>query len=210
MRKEKCILRYHVPNQYTQSELYAHHLLFMFFPFRKESELNNMPSKTYTEKLSFPGVLQIVNENKRICEPYADAVDEAFIQFSNNPRGLDPEAEQENDDIEEEIRQNINNNDNEIDNNITLGSSESIIEPFISDEALSEMIRSLNTKQREIFEAVNKWVRDHLKCLHSKNISKPDPLHLFLTGSAGTGKSHLLTTIRHFLSKSLSCKSSVC
>ena len=204
LRKEKSVIRYHVPNQHTQSELYAHHLLFLFFPFRKESELNNSPTRTYTEKLSLPGVLEIVNENKRLCEPYADEVDEAFIQFSNNPRGLDPEAEQENDDIEEEVMQNIANNENENDNNIAGGSSELRIQHSISDEALSEMIRSLNTKQREIFEVVNKWARDHLKSLNSKNVSKPDPMHLFLTGSAGTGKSHLLNTMRHFLNKSLS------
>ena len=68
------------------------------------------------------------------------------------------------------------------------------------------MIRSLNKKQREVFEVVNKWARDHLKSLNSKNCPKPDPMYLFLTGSAGTRKSHVLTTIRHFLEKSLSYK----
>ena len=35
LRKEKCVLRYHVPNQHTKPELYAHHLLFMFFSLQK-------------------------------------------------------------------------------------------------------------------------------------------------------------------------------
>ena len=65
----------------------------MFFPFRKETDLNNTPSGTYVEKLSFPDVIRIVNRNKAICEPYGNSVDEAFIQFSSNPSGLDPEDE---------------------------------------------------------------------------------------------------------------------
>ena len=35
-------------------------------------------------------------------------------------------------------------------------------------------------------------------------------MHIFLTGSAGCGKSHLLTTIRHFLIKTLSYRAGTC
>ena len=58
--------------------------------------------------------------------------------------------------------------------------------------------------QREIFNFVNKWARDQIKSKNCKVLEKRKPIHLFLTGSAGTGKSHLLATIRHVLVKSLS------
>jgi len=39
-RKEKCVLRHHVPSRDKNPEGSAHHLLLMFYPFRKElSEL---------------------------------------------------------------------------------------------------------------------------------------------------------------------------
>ena len=38
-RKVKAILRYHVPNQNKRPDEYAHHLLFMYYPFRNEEEL---------------------------------------------------------------------------------------------------------------------------------------------------------------------------
>ena len=76
--------------------------------------------------------------------------------------------------------------------------------PLISDEALGERIRSLNKLQRENFDFVNKWARDQIKIKNCEALEKPQPIHLFITGSAGTGKSHLLATIRHFLAKTLS------
>lgn len=38
-RRVKSVLRYHVPNRHKKPEEYAHHMLFMFFPFRDESTL---------------------------------------------------------------------------------------------------------------------------------------------------------------------------
>ena len=63
-RKVKAVLRYHVPPRHKKTEQYAHRLLFMFFPFRNESELCCTPSGTYMGKLNEPQVLTVVNENK--------------------------------------------------------------------------------------------------------------------------------------------------
>ena len=63
-RKVRSVLRYHVPNRHKKTEQYAHHLLFMFFQFRNESELCCTPSGTYMEKLNEAKILTIVNENK--------------------------------------------------------------------------------------------------------------------------------------------------
>ena len=38
-RKVELFLRYHFPNKFKDPEGYAHNLLFMFYPFRDESEL---------------------------------------------------------------------------------------------------------------------------------------------------------------------------
>ena len=168
LRKEKCILRYHIPNQTTQPEEYAHHMLFMFFSFRNESDLKATVSRTYSQKLLEPTVTEVVNKNRKACEPFADAVDEAFIDFIANPRGMDPQAEQENEDVRDEIIANATISD-ETDNNndeTFRGTQVTPLTPLISDEALGEKIRSLNKLQREVFDFVNKWARDQIK---SKN-----------------------------------------
>ena len=70
-----------------------------------------------------------------------------------------------------------------------------------------EMIRSLNSKQREILQVLNKLVRDQLESLNSKSKQKIGPIFLYLTERAGTGKSHCLITMIHFLDKSFSYQS---
>ena len=206
LRKDKCILRYHIPNQTAQPDEYAHHMLFVFFPFRNESDLKTTVSRTYSEKLLEPTVTEIVNKNRKVCEPFADAVDEAFIDFIVNPHGMDPRAEQENEDVRDEIIANATISDETNNNNdeTFCGTQVTPLTPLISNEALGEKIRSLNKLQREIFDFVNKWARDQIKSKNCKAPEKLQPIHLFVTGSAGTGKSHLLATIRHFLVKSLS------
>jgi len=205
LRREKCVLRYHVPSRDKNPEGYAHHLLLMFYPFRKESELLNENSGTYTEKLLEDGVLDILNRNKIICEPFGELVEEAMLNFHANVDNLDSFAEQENDDISD----GIHNHDDEIhetENEQIIGNTiPVIIEPEISDEELHKKIRTLNETQRNIFEVVNQWVRKSIKglsCNNTHNII--DPIHIFLTGSAGCGKSHLITTISQTLKKALS------
>ena len=199
--KEKCILRYHILNQTTQPEEYAHHMPFMFFPLRNESDLKATVSRTYSEKLLEPAVTEIVSKNRKACEPFADAVDEAFTDFIANPRGMDPQAEQENEDVRDKIIANATISD-ETDNNndeTFCGTQVMPLTPLISNEALVKKIISLNKLQREIFDFVNKWTKDQIKSKNCKALEKPQQSHLFVTGSAGTGKSHLLATIRQTL-----------
>ena len=63
-RQVKAVLRYYVPNRYKYPEKYAHHLLFMFYPFHNEENLKSNDSGTFSEKLQESGVLDIVNRNK--------------------------------------------------------------------------------------------------------------------------------------------------
>ena len=122
----------------------SHHILLMFFPFRNKSDLKATVSRTCSEKLLEPTVTEIVNKNRKVCEPFADAVNEAFIDFVASPRGMDPQAEQENEDVRDEIIANASISD-ETDNNNDekfCGTQVTPLTPLISDETLAKKIRS--------------------------------------------------------------------
>jgi len=199
LRKTKCVLRCHVPNKLTRPEEYAHHLLFMFLPFRSENELKGTESGLYTEKLLEPGIIDIINRNKLINEPFGEFVEDAFLHFSEqNANGLDPAGEQENEFVRDKLPPlNIDNDEEE--EEIHIGGAPANIALMISDDHINEKIRSLNKKQREIFNFINRWARELIKSERIVDASKPKSFQIFLTGSGGCGKSHLLTTIKQYL-----------
>ena len=52
-------MQFYVPNQQTQPEEYAHHMLFMYYPFRNENDLKSGNPPTYINKLRESNVIRI-------------------------------------------------------------------------------------------------------------------------------------------------------
>ena len=74
-RNTPYFLQQHVPNKETRPEEYAHHMLFMYYPFRDEKELLSGNPPTYAMKLSEPGVIDLVNQNYSLAETFITIFD---------------------------------------------------------------------------------------------------------------------------------------
>ena len=67
-----------------------------------------------------------------------------------------------------------------------------VVTPVMLDDDLNQEIQSLNNKQH-LMSFIN--AREFDKNKSAKVPTKIDPLHIFITGKGGCGKSHLLKTI---------------
>ena len=156
-RKVPYVLKHHVPNQHTHPEEYAHHLLFMYFPFRNENELKL--NNSYAEKLNSSNVLEIINLNRIKVAPYALLVENALERLSTNQNAnIDSFGQQENE-INDTLNENLHNEEF-LDDDFTCNFPESgfscSTHPVFQDSLINENIRSLNVKQRQVFDVIHK------------------------------------------------------
>ena len=201
-RKVRRIIRYHVPNKNKLPEKYAHHLLFLFYPFRSEKELLSGVPPTYQTTLSNRNVLQVVNRNKQIFEPYGDIVEQAFVNFHANLSSYRNFDDSDNDETENDLNQDYRTDEIQERLSDHVSVSNFCLNTH-SDEEIASNIRSLNTNQRYVFDIVHSWARDYIKALSGKTNTTPDPFYIFLSGSGGTGKSHVIKTIYQAVTKTL-------
>ena len=210
-RKVELVLRYHVHSKFKNPEGYVLHLLFMFYPFRDDCELKVGKPSLYSSKLSEPGVLEIVNNNKSLVEPYSDLVNAAFLNYiADITPSWDPFSQQENEDVENELWKIELNDQTEIlcpdkenqnDENYSETVYSELHATILGDSEINSKIRSLNHKQRQIFDFIYNWVKSHVKVKCGLTSKQSTPFHLFLSGNGGCGKSHLIKTVFHAANK---------
>ena len=62
-------------------------------------------------------------------------------------------------------------------------------------------MRSLNVQQRAAYDLLLSWCLNKVKNIRSLKTNKINPIHLFLTGGGGSGKSHVTKLIYHTVVK---------
>ena len=65
----------------------------------------------------------------------------------------------------------------------------------MQDNEFRKTIRSLNSIQRKTYEIILKWCREKVKSMTSIQPYQVEPIYPFISGGAGTGKSHLIKSV---------------
>nr|XP_057920504.1 uncharacterized protein LOC131117065 [Doryrhamphus excisus] len=200
-------------------ELYYRSLLQLYLPYRVDLQLRPANCPTFEEFYdngavrlndgSMHSVRSIVETNKQHFDSDGDELDS--IQRSIDHSGvaedawclLCPEQELERLQCEEERRKKQQLVEEEAEVIPDLANENRTALNLQKQKSMSRndglaLIRSLNNTQMDIFYKIRQW------CLDKVGGRKPEPLHLFITGGAGTGKSHLIKAIQYEATRLLS------
>ena len=202
-------------------EKYFHSLLQLFLPHYEEYHLKPSQFDTYEHFYkngavkcggNFQRVQSIVDDNKAVFEIESDAIDQAKQLLEDNIdledawAQLCPETERERlrclDLMKDRVVDDEDADGTELMPDLTANphtacTLETNHVTMPRQDAL-DLLRSLNGQQSAVFYAVRQW------CLQKLLGQNPEPLRLFITGGAGTGKSHLIKAIHYEATRLLS------
>ena len=226
-RKGKpAVIRYPRISVKKDKERYHMNMLRLYLPHRskhiKPSSFPTYENYHLTGFTTINGkrecVKDIIERNMSMFEPKTNELDEAWEQLQDAVdledawAAINPQCEQQrlddqlnkvrfddsDDDFAEIEIPEFQNNKNTCQQEVGPRCAIETCNPKFSQEQANSMMRNLNDKQRQVFNYVSKWCDDKARD------NTVEPFHIFVTGGAGTGKSHVINCIRYYAEKTFS------
>ena len=204
-RSKFAIIRYPKLNRDKDPERYYANLLRAYYPHSTSSfKPDNL---TYQQFFSQPDVCNLVEKNMTAFEQLGEELDNAWTQLQENPPPDDawaitaPSAEEERISCQQELAQlqdiyglhEVPEEAPAPEFNITthhIGPAGPSVHRVDTPDA-----SNLNEEQQQLLF----FIKMHaLASVHGDN---PQPYHIYLSGGAGTGKSHLIDSIHYQVTK---------
>ena len=207
-REKVAVLRTFIPSANREPEDHYYGKLLLFFPWQDES-VDLVGTPTYLDK--YKAVQDIICANERIVQPQAVLVDAAIDSYENIPEMQDiwPQfnSNMQQEELQDQVTSAAENPEHLLLDPTTLSSdnidSMQSTTPFIPVPPMSyseyrSHMRTLNEMQYKIYLDIFQWAQS----IKFKQDSV-HPLHLFVSGGAGFGKSHLIKALDHMLNMTL-------
>jgi hypothetical protein len=206
-RKLPAVIRYHYISKEANQEMYHHRFLILYLPWRDEKELLATVDSYTTRFLESES---IIDDNITMFEPYHKDIEEVLEDI--DPTDYLPDIwDQMASETEKERADTANTTADNKYSYIDLQNSHAILEqidtsnkrkPFSlniqnnyqKQDQYYALVRSLNPKQRQLFDFMFNWATD-MRLSETRDSSPPEPFYIFLSGGGGVGKTHTINTI---------------
>ena len=215
--KKRCdrsaIIRFPYFDRDNDQENYFENLLSLYLPVRSREELKK-PYQLFYEKgevyarqrQCMRNVRDIVCINRQKYESNFDAANDVKSMFDDLTKEMRDDEWSEivaNGEREKTLSREIDSEENPDFDMISPAMKKSpsmhLKQTVRSTNEMRPMLESMNDEQQRVFYHVRNWC---LRRLHDANI---EPIRLFVTGGAGTGRSHLLKCL-HYEATKIFCR----
>ncbi|XP_052700234.1 uncharacterized protein LOC128177537 [Crassostrea angulata] len=217
-RGKPAVIRYPRFNAESAPEKYFQSILQLFLPYINQRQLKPPGFDLYESFYSngfvrvdtdLQAVKDVVNGHRNQFSKDEEAIENAaeIFELIGEPEdawaSLCPETEMKREEclIQKSILHSKDTQPKEVTEEVEREDSSDVLyhirEASNSRQEMLPLLQSLNDKQKEVFYSVREW------CLKKISQENPEPLHVFITGGAGTGKSHLIKAIHYEASRLL-------
>ncbi|CAF1481232.1 unnamed protein product [Adineta ricciae] len=202
---KSAIIRFPHFHRENDTENYFENLLSLYLPIRNRNELKKPYELFYEEGEMYDNrakcnrkVKDIVCENRKKYEAHFEMADELktiFDDFSTERKEDEWASIVCNSEKNRQLNEEIICENNPDFDMLRYKSKKNFLtnlkQMFRGSDEMRPLLECMNEEQQKIFYYVRNW------CLRRLHNSSVEPLRLFITGGAGTGKSHLLKCLQY-------------
>ena len=195
-------------------EKYYHSMLMLYYPWRREESFLEYGDGSF--EAMYHNVQQIISDNMSKFEKHAEIVEAAVQNLEDFGPPEDAWAEIAAESEHDREKQRVEGSrqaeefayiDPEVHSEASHAArgGENLFQTkqawVMEDVDYHRLIQSLNLEQRQVFSELYKWFFDVITSRKTGKV--PEPIRTFISGCAGTGKSHLIKAIYQAAIKTL-------